>query len=115
MSSDHSRVKLIFLGGFTERDEFAAKSRGYRGHVFAEIDGVHLYPLYFYDTTRLQQDLHENEQFGRPFITEPGMIVLNNVTYNAMYDAVCRLFDEGYFDHLRPVDRCKIADWNSNV
>jgi hypothetical protein len=63
-----------------------------------------LYPLFFYDAIRLQQDLEESSKHGRPFVAEPGMIVLREITLDAMKRAVEQLGREGFFDHLTPLN-----------
>jgi hypothetical protein len=105
-----SSAKLVFVHGFSERDSAEARDRGYLSHVLVEIDGVRLYPVLFYDPVRLQQDLEEGLKHDRSFLAEPGMIVLPDVTLDAMQDAVQRLCREGYFDYLVPLSREKLAD-----
>jgi hypothetical protein len=72
-------------------------------HVVIELDPGRLYPVFFYDPTRLQQDLTEGIRCGHPFIADPGMIVVPEITPTAMRDAVDGLVGEGFFDHLVPV------------
>jgi hypothetical protein len=71
--------------------------------VWAELPGGDRYPLAFYDPGRLSQDLEVEAQSGHPFIGEPGLIVIPEVTRELMECAVARLYDEGYFETLRPV------------
>jgi hypothetical protein len=59
--------------------------------------------VFFYDPTRLQQDLVEGVRQGRPFVADPGMIVVPEITPAAMSDAVDGLVGEGFFDRLVPV------------
>jgi hypothetical protein len=88
---------LVFEGGFDERDEHEAKLRGYRSHVWAELSDGSRHRLTFYDPTRLEQTLADEERDGRPFFAEPGLIVLREVTRSAMENAARVLAEEGYF------------------
>jgi hypothetical protein len=97
------KPRLIFEGGFDERDAFESRARGYRSHVWVQLADGERYPLVFYDAVRLQQDLEDEAKSGNPYIAETGLIVLQEVTKENMELAVFRLVQEGYFDSLRPV------------
>jgi len=96
-------AKLRFARDFTEQDAFEAQSRGYLSHVLVELDGGKLYPVFFYDPVRLRQDLVEGVRCGHPFVADPGMIVVPEISPQALKDAVDRLVEEGFFDHLTPI------------
>ena len=68
----------------------------------AEMPDGLLVPLIFYDPVRLQQDLIENAKLGNPYIGEPGIIVIPEITLEAMKTAVQGLYDDGYFSHFVP-------------
>jgi len=104
--------RLVFTQPFTSVEEQEAKDRGYLSHVLAELEDGSLYPVFFYDFVRLQQDLEEEAKQGRPFIADPGMIVLPEVTLVAMQAVVRTLSEEGYFDYLRPLSKEQIASAN---
>jgi hypothetical protein len=104
--------RLRFVREFTAQDALEAQDRGYLSHVLVELDGGNLYPVFFYDPTRLQQDLAEGIRSGRPFVADPGMIVVPEVTPDAMRDAVDRLVGEGFFDHLVPVHEADLGRGN---
>jgi len=97
------KPELIFEGDFDEREEMECRDRGYRSHVSVELASGEQFPVVFYDAVRLQQDLTVEVSSGTPFIAEPGLIVLPEVTRKNMEVAVCRLAEEGFFDSLRPV------------
>jgi hypothetical protein len=105
--------KLVFAQGFSEQIIFEAQSRGYLSHVMAELDGNRFFAIFFYDPIRLQQDLHESAKHDRPFIADPGMIVLPELTLDAMQSAVQRLCQEGYFDHLVELSAEQLERTNS--
>lgn len=97
--------ELIFEGEFDEREEAECRDRGYRSHVRVELARGEQFPVVFYDAVRLQQDLADETKSGSPFIAEPGLIVLPEVTRKNMEIAVCRLAEEGFFEALRPARR----------
>ena len=90
-------VRLVFEHDFDERDEREAESRGYRSHVWAELEGGELHPLTFYDITRLSQTLTDECASGRMFFTEPGLVVVPAVTRANMENAARLLASEGFF------------------
>ena len=103
MIAQHFAPKLRFVNGFSDKDAFDAQGGGYLSHVIVELDKGRLYPVFFYDSVRLQQDLEENAKLGRPFVADPGMIVLEEITPESMKEAVEQLSREGFFDHLTPI------------
>ena len=95
-----STGRLVFAQGFSEQTILEAQNRGYLSHAMVELDGNRFFAVFFYDPIRLQQDLQESAKHDRPFVADPGMIVLPELTLDAMQSAVQRLGQEGYFDHL---------------
>ncbi|WP_394823273.1 hypothetical protein [Pendulispora albinea] len=96
MSDKFSR--LIFEYGFDDRDEYETPLRGYRSHVWVELIDGSKHRVTFFDTIRLQQELQQEMANGRGFFAEPGLIVLNEVTREAMEAAARTLANEGFFD-----------------
>jgi len=84
--------------GFGERDAFEALSRGYRSHVWAELDDGSRYQLTYYDVTRLAQTLEGEAGAGRPYFAEPGLIIVPEVTLANMEAAARALAAEGFFE-----------------
>ena len=109
MKSSRQMKRFVFPRPFTKEDEQEANARGYLSHVLVELEDGRLYAVFFYDAVRLQQDLKEEAKHGRPFIADPGMIVLPEVTLAAMETVVRTLCEEGYFDYLRPVEQEQVA------
>jgi hypothetical protein len=100
MSSEMKRatfVKLVFEHGFDERDEYEAENRGYRSHVWVELDDGSHHLLTFYDVTRLSQTLEDECSSGRMFFAEPGLVVVPAVTRANMEAAAKTLASEGFF------------------
>jgi hypothetical protein len=101
--------QLVFARDFEPSDEDEARDRGYLSHVLVETDGEQLFPVTFYDAVRLAQDLEENANAGTPMVAEPGMIVLQTITREAMESAARILCEQGYFSHVRPITRAELA------
>jgi hypothetical protein len=95
--------RIVYGDGFDELAAIEASWRGYLGSVQAELDDGTRYTLTFYDHVRLGQSLEYEVSRGRPFYTDPGLIVLSEVTVENVETAVQTLCAEGYFEYLRPV------------
>ena len=86
MSTGYPRLRLP--ADHDERAAFEAEARGFLQHVVIEVaEGVEV-GVVFWDPVRLQQDLDEEMKAGRPFLAEPGMIVVESVTLANMERAV---------------------------
>ena len=92
--------RVIFPQDFDERLKFEMSAKGWLS-AQVELQGGSRYPVYFSDPVRLQQDLEAETELGRPYFAEPGLIVLPEVTLEAIQDAVQALGEQGFFDHLR--------------
>lgn len=57
--------------------------------------------MYFSDPIRLQQDVDEAVKRERPCFAEPGLIILPEVTVQAIQDAVQFLWKQGFFASLK--------------
>lgn len=93
-------ARVIFPEGFDERGAFEMSLKGWLSARVELTDGRH-YSVYFIDPVRLRQDLDENAQRGRPYLADPGLIVLPEVTVEAVQEAVHALCEEGFFARLR--------------
>jgi hypothetical protein len=90
-------VALVFESGRDARDEFEAEERGYRSHVWVELDDGTRHQVTFFDPIRLSQELEEDFRSGKVYFTEPGLIILPAVTTSNMEVAIQELVDEGFF------------------
>jgi hypothetical protein len=93
--------RVVFSHDLTER---TAAEMSFKGWVSASVELANgcRYPVYFVDPVRLQQDLAEYVRLGRPCFAEPGLIVLPQVTMEAIDEAAQFLWKEGFFDQMRP-------------
>ena len=92
--------RVIFHPSHDDRSKEEMTDRGYVSHVYVVTEGDRYFPVFFYDPVRLGQDLDEEIKLGHPFIAELGMIVVPEVTREAMTKAVEALYADGYFAHL---------------
>ncbi|SRR6266511_5708619 len=92
--------RVIFPEGFDER---AAVETPLKGWLSAQVeleDGCR-YVVYFSDPFRLQQDLDEAVNSGRPCFAEPGLIIVPEVTVKTIQNAVQFLWKQGFFTYLK--------------
>jgi len=92
---------VCFPDWYDERAEYEHCSKGFLPDVkVRKLDGS-LCRLYIVDPTRLGQDLEAYVEQGRPYLAEPGLVVVPEVTRAAITTAVEGLAKDGFFDHLR--------------
>jgi len=103
MSTTPSFPSIEFPGWYDGRCEFETPARGYMADVIVKGDDGLAYKVYFIDPVRLQQTLQDDAATGRAFFAEPGLIVLHEVTTDAIKKAVADLWREGFFQSLKPV------------
>src|SRR6266508_2798819 len=81
-----------------ERAEFEMPLKGHLNGASVELSDGRRVPVFFFDPIRLRQELEMETQRGRPVVSEIGMIVVPEVTRDAIRLAVECLMEEGYFD-----------------
>ena len=96
--------KVILPEGFDDRREYETPFRGYLGPIFVEAENGCRYPIFFVDTVRMQQELTVRVNNGEPYYTEPGLVVLPEVTVQAIRDCLPLLWKDHFFDHLKPIE-----------
>lgn len=92
--------RVIFPERFDERATFETPLKGWLSAQVESEDGCR-YAVYFSDPIRLQQDLAEAIESGRPCFAEPGLIILSEVTVKAIQNAVQFLWEQGFFAYLK--------------
>ncbi|HAA30294.1 MAG TPA: hypothetical protein DCE56_24700 [Cyanobacteria bacterium UBA8553] len=95
--------KLTFQYGWDDTDEEETPMKGYRSDGIVHSPDGEMYPVYFIDPVRLQQDLEAEIELGSPFLSEPGLIILPEVTREAMENAVRQLWEQDYFKSFKPL------------
>jgi hypothetical protein len=96
-------LTISFPEGYDSQAEFETPFRGYLRDVIVQLADGSRYQLYFIDLARLEQSLADNVQGGRPFYTEPGLVILPEVTTQAIREVVQGLWKEGYFRLIKPL------------
>jgi hypothetical protein len=105
MATGVERFLIQFPEGYDERLQYETPFKGYLDGVVVQLEDGSRYRLCFYDSVRLQQTLEDDIQAGRPYLAEPGLVVVPEVTTEAIRNAIQRLWQEGFFHHLKPLPR----------
>jgi hypothetical protein len=103
MNTQAISFTLIFPEWYDERAEFEHSAKGYLPDVEVSLADGSRHRLYFYDTVRLGQDLEEYARTGKPYLGEPGLVVVPEVTREYIHKAVAGLLQEGFFQGLKPL------------
>jgi hypothetical protein len=94
-------VELVLPQGFDDRAATEARDRGYLSHVCVRRGDGRFVPVVFYDIVRLRQDTEDDFRRGTQCVGEPGLIIVPEVTIEAMRAAVERLDREDFFEYFR--------------
>jgi hypothetical protein len=92
--------RIAFPEGYDAQAEFEAPFRGYLPDVIVHLEDGTRHRLSFLDPSRLEQGLADNLRRGRPYYTEPGLIILPEVSTGAIERAIQGLWEEGFFHQL---------------
>jgi hypothetical protein len=103
MSAEVSQYTVVFPQWYDARLEYETPAKGYLSGVEVRLGDGLRYQLYFIDPVRLRQTLEDDTEAGRPYFAEPGLVVLPEVSTEAIREAVPALVRDGYFRHLKPV------------
>jgi hypothetical protein len=110
--TDHGRLermtdgeypKLILPDHFDERSKDEAHSKGYLSGALVQLENGDSYSVYFIDPVRLRQDLDAEVELGRPYIAEPGIVVIPEITVEKIESVLGRLLSDRFFDNLKPL------------
>jgi hypothetical protein len=102
MPSQPNSFTVVFPEWFDARVEHETPSKGWLTGVEVRLEDGSRYELSFIDPARLQQTLADDEEAGRPYYAEPGLVVLPRVDREAVRVAVAGLVEDGYFRRLKP-------------
>jgi hypothetical protein len=103
MAAAVEQAVLVLPVDYDEQSAFETPSRGYLSGASVRFADGRSYAVFFIDPVRLQQDLEGEAKWGRPYFAEPNLIVLPEVTEQAMRTAVEELAKNGFFQHLKPL------------
>jgi hypothetical protein len=101
MSVQAEPFSIVFPDWFDDRAAFEHEGKGYLGDVEVHLADGRLYRLFFMDPVRLAQDLEEYVKLGKPYLSEPNLVVVPAVTTPAIRAAVAGLLADGAFAHFR--------------
>jgi len=93
-------ITILFPPDYDAQSEFETPLRGYLSEVEVELEGLR-YRLFFIDPVRLEQELKANIVSGRSYFAEANLIVLPEVSTEAIKKAVEGLARDGFFQHLK--------------
>lgn len=91
--------EIIFPQNYFEEREAITPAKGWL-EVKVRRSSGEVYALSFYDPVRLTQTLEDYRQQGQVHVTEPGLVVLTEVTTENVRRAVADLVNEGFFRTL---------------
>jgi hypothetical protein len=97
MSTHVQPFTIKFPEGYDAQAEFEAPFRGYLPDVIVQLEDSSQRRLSFIDPARLEQSLSSNAQSGRAYYAEPGLVILPEVSTEAIQKAVHGLWEDGYF------------------
>jgi hypothetical protein len=103
MSAATDEAVILFPEDYDEQSAYETPLRGYLSDVIVRLADGSRYQLFFIDPVRLQQELADHVRAGRPFFTEPNLVVLPEVTTAAICKAVEGLRKEEAFRQLKPL------------
>ena len=102
-----SNPRVIFPAGFDERAAIETPLKGWLSAQVELADGCR-HAVYFSDLMRLQQDLDDAVLNGKPCFAEPGLIIVPEVTVQAIQEAVQFLWKQGFFTSLKLDQRAEL-------
>ena len=103
MATHTAEPEVIFPEGFDARWEAEMTDKGYLSDVVVRLEDGARYLVNFFDPVRLSQDLQVLTESGSPFVAEPGLIVIPEVTRDAILTAIQGLNAAGFFETLKPL------------
>jgi hypothetical protein len=92
--------RVVFPDWYDERAEHEAEAKGWLQGVEVHFANGAMHSLFFYDPVRLAQDLDAEAKAGKPFIAQPGLIVIPEISRQAIVTAVTKLTEADYFENL---------------
>ena len=89
-----------FPEGFDDRDEAEMTSKGFLTGSVLELPDGRRFPVTFFDPIRLAQDLEQAGQHGVSVVAEPGLLVVPEVTSDAIKVVLDELTRQRFFDPI---------------
>ena len=92
-----------FPEDFDDRAEWEMTDKGYLNGSTVELADGRKFAVFFFDPVRLRQELEMNCRDREPYLTEPGLVVVPEVTREVIHQAIEGLVREGYFETQKPL------------
>ncbi|MEK3685848.1 hypothetical protein [Paenibacillus sp. FSL R10-2736] len=108
MTSTNS-IRVFYLED-TELAEFEAYNKGYRNDVYVKISND-LFNIKVYDIVRLKQDFELESESSGYYLVEPNLIIVKEVTKEAIDFVVKKLYEQKYFESIKTVDGDKLIEY----
>ena len=93
----------IFLSLNDERTRDESKESGFRGDINVEINGKN-YQLFVYDIASFKQEAERELTKNNFYDFMPNMILVSEVTNENIIFTINKLFDNGFFSKLTPLE-----------
>ncbi|MBT2289166.1 hypothetical protein J7E73_08475 [Paenibacillus albidus] len=102
-------LKIFFLED-TELAEYEAINKGYRNDAYVKVLNT-LFNVKVYDIVRLQQDFESEIKSYGYYSIEPNLILVEEVSKEQIELVVKKLYEQQYFDNLKPINDIKLIDY----
>jgi hypothetical protein len=99
--SNYNQPQIFFPDEFDDQSVFEMSFKGWV-NVKVDLGKEGQYLLTFINLARLQQELEDNVREGIPCLSEPGLVVLSEISLDSIRSAVLFLCQKNYFSHLLP-------------
>ncbi len=93
---------IIYFSEDSDISEYEAINKGYRKDVFVTIE-KNIYNLNVYSMNRLQEDFKSEMRNYGYFDVEPNLIILEEVNKEEIIQTIFKLFEQRYFDNIKPI------------
>ena len=90
-------LEILWPYELTDQNVFEMSCKGWV-HISVKIDEVKSFEVFLYDPVRATQDLTEAASRGQPWILEPNLILVTEVTPVIVAQALDEAWSSGFFD-----------------
>jgi hypothetical protein len=98
-------MKIVFTSGYDTSDDEITKIKGHRSDVLLIDEDNNYYELNFVTLSRLDSDLMYNIGNGKKYFTDICLIILEEVTKDAILNCVTDLSVINYFKRFTPIEK----------
>ena len=101
MKDTQDYPQLILPEGFGERTASEIRQKGWFEASVKTKDGIR-YTISFFDPVRMRQELEDNVRNDEPCLAEPNLIIVPELTIEALQSAIEHLWNKGSFRYFVP-------------